>query len=39
MKTWIRLMRCPETALAVLLLVFIAGMATMYIWLKVNGMF
>lgn len=39
MKTWMRLMRCPETAITVLLLVFIAGMAAMYIWLKANGVF
>lgn len=39
MKTWLRLMRCPETAIALLFLVFVAGMATMYLWLKANGVF
>lgn len=39
MKTWLKLMRCPEAAITILLLVFVAGMATMYLWLKANGVF
>ena len=34
-----KLMTCPETAITLLLLAFIAGMAVMYLWLKSNGVF
>ena len=34
MKTWRRIMGEPDTGLGVLGLVFIAGMAVMYLWLK-----
>lgn len=39
MKTWKRVMGDPETGIGILCLVFIAGMAVMYLWLKGNGVF